>query len=493
MPTERLSLSLLLFLLFFAACFFVPDILFLNRDLGWHIELGNSIRKTGIVPDLEAWSSTAKGHSFLHWYWLWDIPASYLYELTGDFRALFVFTAAQCGLIVAIIGLHLLARGCSTLITFLVATFFGMSWLICSPEMPSLTISPRTASFVLFALMHFLLFRIVERDRVQEAWLLSPLIAVWGNTHRLAVLGLPALVFYGLEALIAGKYRTVLALAGATVLGFALVMLLHPMHLEVYRLYTSAADDPSISTGSLAYDFARSSSALYLLTFFGLALFTQPRLKLSDSLHVFVWLAAGLRVTDAFPLFLVASAPVMGELFSRIRPLQFLERVDTAFAILLRWLPSAILLSTLTLSALALSPGYLAKQYPGGMDYPPRLYPSKALEFLRANYADRRILTDWNYGGFIIHKTHGLLPVWVDGRSGNAYPLELLADANRLNVDPAAILEKYGSEVTFLGKYRPANLYLSASPQWRLTYEDNIVRIYERIGKDKTGKPVLDR
>ena len=488
MPTvtklsEKLALCSLLFTLFFCVAFANPDILFLHFDIGWHIELGNVFRQTGALPEVDSWSSTAHGHRFVHWYWLWSIASSYLFDLTGDFRALFIFTAVQGGIIVAIVALNMLERGGSSLVTLIAASFFGASRIICTPTVPSLTISARTLSFLFFVLTHLLLFRIAVKNKVCEAWWLVPLIAVWGNVHRLGTLAIPALGLFFLQCVFEKKWKAAGSIAAAATLGFTGAMLIHPMHFHAYELFVIGRGDPSISTGSVAYDFAESSSALFLTAFIALAWFARARPCIADRLHVFFWLYQGLKVTDAAPLFVMAAAPVVGELLQALAAKADISgRLESAFASLLSSKIAAGVLGTAAVAVIAASPGRLREQHPGGMDYPADVYPLTALTYLQEHYAGKKTITDWKFGGFIIHKTHGSLPVWVDGRSTNSYPIEVLRDAIQLVHSPRPVIDKYQPEVMFMKRWVPTNNYLDGSPEWKQVYVDTIAVIYERIG-----------
>jgi hypothetical protein len=69
--------------------------------------------------------------------------------------------------------------------------------------------------------------------------------------------------------------------------------------------------------------------------------------------------------------------------------------------------------------------------------------------YLESNFSHARVLNHWNVGGPMIARTHGNVPVFIDGRAATAYPDTLLRDYFSLakwNIDEAdwiAILGKY--------------------------------------------------
>jgi hypothetical protein len=48
--------------------------------------------------------------------------------------------------------------------------------------------------------------------------------------------------------------------------------------------------------------------------------------------------------------------------------------------------------------------------------------------YLQTHFSHARILNHWNIGGLLIFRTHGTVPVFVDGRAATAYPDGLLRD-----------------------------------------------------------------
>ncbi len=477
------SLPLFAFIFFFSVCFLIPDIPFVHFDIGWHIEAGNLTRSTGEVPAVEPWSSTAKGYRWLHFYWLWDIAASYLFEKSGDFRFLFIFAALQAGCIGALISLHLRLRNVSPLATFMVVMLFGYTWIIGATLNPSVTISPKTLTFLLFPLTHLLLFLVTERNRTALILLIPLILAVWGNTHSLGVPSITLVGAYGLQLVIRKQWKTALWLGMAAAAGYLMVMLTHPQGWDLFQLIGSSRQDPGSRTnaGTQPFGLDTGPAVWYLAAFLVLGIFSRKQATVADIVLIAFWLFMGLRVEKAFSLFMLSSAPLMGVAVSTVLPaLKWLEPVSNAVNSVSKKKAVSGFLLILAVVLVAGSPFYLSRNHPGGMDYPRRLYPQRALNYLQKHFKNKRVLTDWNYGGFIIHKTRGTLPVFIDGRSANAYPHEIIRNYELINTDPEDLIEKYGIEVTFLRRQLPANDYLNKSDRWQHLYTDHLVSIYRR-------------
>jgi hypothetical protein len=80
---------------------------------------------------------------------------------------------------------------------------------------------------------------------------------------------------------------------------------------------------------------------------------------------------------------------------------------------------------------------------------PDELLSEQDARYLSANFSHARILNHWNVGGVLIFRTHGAVPVFIDGRAATAYPDGLLRDYFKLvkwDIDEASwdtVLEKY--------------------------------------------------
>ena len=79
----------------------------------------------------------------------------------------------------------------------------------------------------------------------------------------------------------------------------------------------------------------------------------------------------------------------------------------------------------------------------------PEILSEQDALYLQTHRPHARLLNHWNVGGLLIFRTHGAVPVFVDGRAATAYPDDLLRDYLKLvdlEIDEAAwdtVLEKY--------------------------------------------------
>jgi len=105
-----------------------------------------------------------------------------------------------------------------------------------------------------------------------------------------------------------------------------------------------------------------------------------------------------------------------------------------------------------------------------------RQYPVRAVEYLRQHPLPGPMYNTYGYGGYLIWSLPGHR-VFVDGRAdvyerGGAYADYLQVS----NLRPAAfaVLRSYGIQSCFLERSEPLATVLSASPEWRQVYSDDL-------------------
>ena len=97
----------------------------------------------------------------------------------------------------------------------------------------------------------------------------------------------------------------------------------------------------------------------------------------------------------------------------------------------------------------------------------------------------RGFCNHWNYGGILIFRNRGAIPVFVDGRSSTAYPDDLLRDyfkLGQLEVNETAwdmVLEKYQIDtVLWVKAHEELRRFLVAKRGWKEAYTGLYASIY---------------
>jgi hypothetical protein len=106
--------------------------------------------------------------------------------------------------------------------------------------------------------------------------------------------------------------------------------------------------------------------------------------------------------------------------------------------------------------------------------------------YLQTRFSHARLLNHWNFGGTLIFRTQGAVPVFVDGRGATVYPDALLRDyfklTDQLEVNEAAwdkVLEKYQIDaVLWVKGHEELRRFLLDKRGWKEDYAGSEVSIY---------------
>ena len=105
--------------------------------------------------------------------------------------------------------------------------------------------------------------------------------------------------------------------------------------------------------------------------------------------------------------------------------------------------------------------------------------------YLQSHFPHARLLNHWNYGGILIFRMRGAIPVFVDGRAATAYPDALLRDyfkLAQLKIDETAwdaVIEKYQIDtVLWVKAHEELRRFLVAKRGWKESYAGLYASIY---------------
>jgi len=115
----------------------------------------------------------------------------------------------------------------------------------------------------------------------------------------------------------------------------------------------------------------------------------------------------------------------------------------------------------------------------------PQALSEQDVSYLQAHYSRARLLNHWNYGGILIFRTRGAIPLFVDGRAATAYPDALLRDYFKLvelQIDEAAwdaVLDKYQIDtVLWVKAHQELRRFLVEKRGWKEDYSGLYATIY---------------
>jgi hypothetical protein len=115
----------------------------------------------------------------------------------------------------------------------------------------------------------------------------------------------------------------------------------------------------------------------------------------------------------------------------------------------------------------------------------PQMLSEQDVLYLRTHFSHARILNHWNYGGILIFRTRGAIPVFVDGRASTAYPDALLRDYFKLVQSEFGetawdtVLEKYQIDtVLWVKAHEELRRFLVGKRGWKEAYAGSYASIY---------------
>jgi hypothetical protein len=115
----------------------------------------------------------------------------------------------------------------------------------------------------------------------------------------------------------------------------------------------------------------------------------------------------------------------------------------------------------------------------------PQMLAEQDALYLQTHFSHARLLNHWNVGGILIFRTHGAVPVFVDGRAATAYPDTLLRDYFGLiddEIDETAwdrVLEKYQIDaVLWVKAHEQLRRFLVDKRGWKEDYAGSYMSIY---------------
>jgi hypothetical protein len=430
-----------IFLISFTCVYYLSNasLLLGHYDLGWHLAAGDLIREKGSIPFQDPWAFTLGDKQWHNLSWLWDVIASVLFQYTG-FSGLTLFVVACGAVIVGYLTYACLSCGVSALAVCI--SVFSACLLypaFATPPNIYLAASPNTAT-MLFSVIFF--GQCLKRTR---CFLLPPMMVLWVNLHGGFVLGFLIIGLFGGVALLRQDWTNfrLYALTGA---GCLIAILINPLGFHIY-------DGVTATLGN----FVQANITEWMSYFDNM---TMPG-SIPGIIYIVIFVALELRYrgSSAVPL----EARLLSWLFLclgfyQYRYLSFFFLFSTVpLALHLDWLlPKRLnnfevqksLFAAGIIGACAL-PLTFAHIRPA-LALPDELLSEQDARYLQANFSHARILNHWNVGGILIFRTHGAVPVFIDGRAATAYPDGLLRDYFKLvkwDIDEASwdtTLEKYG-------------------------------------------------
>lgn len=429
-----------IFLIAFACVYYLSNasLLLGHYDLGWHLAAGDLIRERGSIPFQDPWAFTVGDKQWYNLSWLWDVIASVLFQYTG-FSGLTLFVVACGAVIVGYLTSACLSSGASVLAVCISVFLAGLLYpTFATPPNIYLAASPNTAT-MLFCVIFF-----AECLKRTRRFLLPAMMMLWANLHGGFVLGFFIIGLFGGVALLRRDWKNV-RIYGFTGAGCLAAIFVNPLGLHIYDGVTATLGNFVQANITEWMSYSQNITMpgsipgiVYILVFVALELRfgSSSRVPLESRLLAWLFLILGLHQFRYMSFFFLFSTIPVALHLDRLLPrkpkdAEMQKALLTAGIIGVCVLPLIFMRVEPTLG---LSDDLLSEQ---------------DARYLQANFSHTRVLNHWNVGGPLIFRTHGTVPIFVDGRAATAYPDFLLRDYFTLikwDIDKTAwnaVLEKY--------------------------------------------------
>ena len=460
------------FLISFACVYYLVNapLLLGHYDLGWHLAGGDLIRDRGSIPFHDPWSFTSGGRQWFNLSWLWDVIASVIFQYT-NFSGLILFVVACGAVLVGYLTSFCISSGASAIAVY-ISVFFSCLLYPAFATYPNiyLAASPNIST-MLFCVIFY--GECLKRTR----WFLLPAIMVlWANLHGGFLLGLLIIgVFFGV-ALLRRDWANFKIYIFAGV-GCFIATFINPLGWHIYEGLATVLGHFSQAYITEWWPYYRNITVpgsipgiIYILIFMAFELRYRGFCPIESRLLSWLFLLLGLYQYRYMAFFFIFSTVPLALHLDRLLPKKpnnvRVERSLLAAGIIAA---CALPLVYMKIPALEL----------------PQMLSGQDVLYLQTHFPHARLLNHWNYGGILIFRNRGAIPVFVDGRAATAYPDALLRDyfkLGQLEINETAwdtVLEKYKIDtVLWVKAHEELRQFLVGKRGWKEAYTGLYASIY---------------
>ena len=476
-----------------AALVVIDSVRFADPDLFVTLYSGREIVAHHGPPGVDTASFTVAGRPWNDYEWLARVVFYELATAAGD-RGLVVLRLVLAAAILAtVVAVSMRGGGGAPSLATALALFTGAAsgYLLFRPTL-----------FTFLALV--LLLTAVERFRQGATWPLWAIpaaIPLWVNLHAGFALGV---VLLGLLVTVGLAERWIPVLGRTFSPGvpwtrslpcFLASAALTGVHPLGYRQWSAILGTmggtftPSLSEWRplIEFGFRETWPAYLLMVVLVVAMVVgRKRIAAFDVAAVLLLGAAAFVRVRFLPLFSLCATLVLVRALPALRETGLGRRFETVREALPRFSrAAATLLAILALVVVAWRSGVPDLR----IRKIPYLMPVSAVKFLQANGIAGRVLTEYDWGGYVRWKIPDAT-IFVDGRSDTVYPVAVIEDwARFVNAldgwrDTPA---RYGAQVVVLRREQSVVPLLEQEPGWIPAYSDPFASVFLRDGPENAA------
>ena len=461
------------FVVSFACVYYLANapLLLGHYDLGWHLAAGDLIRDRGSIPFHDPWSFTSGGRQWFNLSWLWDAIASVIFQYT-NFSGLMLFTVACGAVLVGYLTSICISSGASAIAVCISALSASLLYPAFATYPNIYLAASPNVSTMLFSVIFY--GECLKRTR----WFLLPAImALWANLHGGFLLGLLIIgVFCGV-ALLRRDWANFRIYIFAGV-GCFIAIFINPLGWHIYEGLATVLGHFSQAYITEWWPYYRNITVpgsipgiAYILIFVALELRYRGLCPIEPRLLSWLFLFLGLYQYRYMSFFFIFSTVPLALHLDRVLP-----KLPDNFRI------ERSLLTAGIIAACALPLVYMRVDPALGL---PEMLSEQDVLYLQTHFSHARLLNHWNYGGILIFRDRGAIPVFVDGRAATAYPDVLLRDYFKLGqlevneTDWDMVLEKYQIDtVLWVKAHEELRRFLVGKRGWKEAYAGLYASIY---------------
>ena len=470
-----------------------------DPDMGWHLKDGEYLLAHNLqVAKTDIFSYTMPEFPLIMHEWLADVWMYVIYRKSGLFFLSVIFAfISGAAFIFASFGVK--ARREHKVIAALLGTIASI---------PVLGVRPQMLNLLGLAVVLFIIFRFRSDPKTKLVYGLPPLFLLWVNMHGGFSVGLFFIgIFVGFEAaklalkkiLVKTKprkflespgrwlgkntleFEAVLKLAGLLVISF-LATLINPYSWRVYvEIFTTIFDKyakanigewmPIVAGNPMSFQFI-----IYLVLLGILLLMSLRQLDLTYFVVTMPFLYLAFSSWRHMPIFLIISTPFWVNIVEYLAGTEILKIIRRKWFLLLMICALAVTARQQLQKVFPVSASVEKLAKAGN-------YPLGAVEYLRQNPIEGKMLNEYNWGGFLIWQ-YPEKKTFIDGRmpSWKMGDRRIFEEFNRtISYEEGwdKTLEKY--DVRFSLVYNnPVNRVMFESIGWKQAYSDNLAAVYKK-------------
>jgi hypothetical protein len=449
-----------------------------DPDLWWHIKVGDAILTTHHWPVADPFSFTVSGQPWLAYEWLGDIALAGAWRL-GGYRGLdALLIALGSAIVLALYAFATLRSGNSK------AGFVASAALFILAS-ASFSLRPQMLGY-LFLILTLIVLERFRQGKPRGLWFLPVLMLLWVNAHGSWIIGLGTIWVYWMAGLVAFRAGDLEARAWTPAerrnisLAFLGCVAVLPFTPYGARLAASPIEFAFSLPLNVAHiqewqpmAFNLWGGKWFLALFIGFVLL-QVTMRFTWRLEELVLFIAGTLVACLHMRFLLVfvpfSAPIFAVIVARWAPPY--DRPKDKFAL------NAVLMASIVAALIYYFPSTAQLEAKVAEQY-----PVAAVSYLDRHAVPVPMYNSYGYGGYLVWTRGPQHKVFIDGR-GDVYERGgLFSDYLHIaNIEPEALilLRHYGIQSCLVERDGALATLLSASPEWRRIYSDNLSALFVR-------------